>query len=273
MSDEAALRLLDLVRQKLTAADARIEIGGTPPDASKTVWVSLNPHRRVVAVFEDTPPEGASETLAALVDAFVFSADAPASDGPVALARRTLPAEIDSELYGLAVRAQAVCAVLVDASSPVIWGRSHEDLTDEMTVMLDVAAAIGDSDPAALLADEGQWPEVLRYHAGQDPESTRRLLMAALGIHATREAVAKEPTAVGSVHRIVRRGSYAFMVRSLGGVYLLILAFEGGFSEPKAEGVVRRGSSQIEHLIVKLPPTDPPPKPGRVLSLRRPNGD
>lgn len=298
MGDEAALRLLDLVRHKLAAADARIEIGGNLPDTERAVWVPLNPHRRVVAVFESAPPEDATTKLAALVEAFVFSADASASDGPVALAPRTFPVEIDAELDGLAVRAQAVCAVLIDASSPVVWGRSHADLTDDVGLMLDIAEAVRavmptstatepvvspslassgpddarwlPMDPAALLADESRWPDVLREHV-TSKEQARRLLMAALGIHAAREAVADEPTTLGSVHRILRRGGYAFMVRSLGGVYLLILAFEGGFSEPSAEGVVRRGSSQIEKLIVKLPPTDPPPKPGRVLSLRRPN--
>jgi hypothetical protein len=271
MGDELALRLLDVVRHRLGALDARIEIGGEAPSSASAVWVALNPHRRIVAVFEGPPPEEAGTKLAAIVDAFAASADAPASDGPAALSRRTLPAEIDAELNGLAVRANAVCAVLIDVSSPVVWGRSHGELAGEIGPMLDIANAVDEADPAAILADASQWPDALREHAGDDRDLARRVLTAALAVRSARDSVVKVPTAVGSVHRIDRRGNYAFMTRSLAGVYLLILAFEGGFSEPQAEGVIRRSSTLLENLIVKLPPTDPPPRPGRVLSLRRPS--
>lgn len=273
MGDEAALRLLDLVRQKLDAVDARIEIGGSPPNGRQTVSIALNPHRRVVAVFGGDPPADAASRLAALVDAFAASADAPQSDGLAALSRRTLPTEIDAELNGLSVRAKAVFAVLIDASSPVVWGRSHPDLPEEIDAMLAVADAVGDGDPAELSNEPARWPTVLREHAGKDHESGRRLLMAALGVGAARDVAEEEPTAVGSMHKTVRVGSYTFMIRSLGGVYLLIIGFEGGFSEPQAEGVLQRGHSEIERLIVKLPPTDPPPRPGRVVSLRKNDGD
>lgn len=273
MGDEAALRLLDLVRQKLDAVDARIEIGGSPPDGECAVSIALNPHRRVVAVFEGDPPEDAASRLAALVDAFTASADAPQSDGLAALSRRTLPAEIDSELNGLSVRAKAVFAVLIDASSPVIWGRSHAELPDAIDAMREMTDALGDGDAAALLSEPARWPRPLREHAGKDEESARRFVMAALGVRAAREAAEDEPTAVGSMHKTIRVGGYTFMVRSLGGVYLLIIGFEGGFSEPGAEGVLQRGHTEIERLIVKLPPTDPPPRPGRVVAMRKPDGD
>lgn len=266
------MRLLDLVRQRLAAKDARIEIGGDPPADSDCVWVALNPHRRLVAVFEDKPPADAGTKLTALADAFRTSADEPASDGPAALSRRTRPSELDAELNGLALRANALCALLIDASSPMVWGRSHAELATETTTLLDIAGAVNIDDPGALIADPATWPPALREHAvgaGKDPQIARRLLAGALGVEAARLLVQEEPTAVGSIHDIERRGSFTFMIRSLAGVYLLILGFEGGFSEPQAEGVIQRSSSELEKLIVKLPPTDPPPKPGRVLSLRR----
>ncbi len=269
MSDASALRFLELVRQRLAAADARIEIGGSPPVGDDSVWVALNADRRVVAVFEGAPPEDAANTLIALVDAFSATAEAPPSDGPAALARRTLPTEIDAELNGLCVRARAVAAVLVDASSPVVWGRSHAEIPDEIDAMLELAESVGDADPGELVADSSRWPALLREGAAGSEASARRLLVAAVGIRLARAAAAAEPRSVGSFHRTDRYGSFTFMTRSVAGVYFVILGFEGGFSEPGAEGVLQRGHSALEHLIVKLPPTDPPPE-GRVLALRRP---
>jgi hypothetical protein len=272
MSDEPALRLLDLVRHRLAAADARIEIGGEPPRDPHAVWVPLGAHRRVVAVFGNPPEEDAGKRLATLVDAFAASADSPKSDGPAALGRRTLPSEIDAELEGLCVRADAACALLIDGSSPVIWGRSHAELGDEIEPLLAVARAAHGDDAFELLSRRDAWPAELANAIPEDnPASLRRVLVAALALDEARAFLEREPKALGSVHRTALRGTCAFMMRSLAGVYVLILAFDGAFSEPQAEGVFQRAQSQIEKLIVSLPPTDPPPRPGRVLAMRKPH--
>jgi hypothetical protein len=236
------------------------------------VWVPLGAHRRVVAIFAAEPEEEAGKRLAALVDAFSASADSPKSDGPAALARRTLPSEIDAELEGLCVRGDAACALVIDGSSPVIWGRSHAELGEEIAPLLRIAAALADSErPLEIATERAAWPaELAGVIADDNPIAARRVLVAALATEDARAFLEREPKSLGSVHRTAHRGGCAFVMRSLAGVYVLLLGFDGAFSEPQAEGLIRRAQGQLEKLIVKLPPTDPPPRPGRVLSLRKP---
>ena len=59
-------------------------------------------------------------------------------------------------------------------------------------------------------------------------------------------------------------------IRSLAGIYLLVLVFEDTFSELRVEGVVKRARGHLEELLAALPPEDPPPKGGRLLPMREP---
>ena len=43
------MRLLELVVRELDAADARLEIGGLPPTDERTLWVDVDPPRRLAA--------------------------------------------------------------------------------------------------------------------------------------------------------------------------------------------------------------------------------
>src|SRR5262245_55377694 len=55
--DQAWLKLLDLVCHKLGGEDARVEIGGKPPDDPRLLWAELDDGRRLVVVYPEPPAE------------------------------------------------------------------------------------------------------------------------------------------------------------------------------------------------------------------------
>jgi hypothetical protein len=57
--------------------------------------------------------------------------------------------------------------------------------------------------------------------------------------------------------RTVSEPGLAYVARSFGGIYLLVLVYEGPFSELKAERATNRSIARIERLVLGLPPRDP----------------
>jgi hypothetical protein len=60
------------------------------------------------------------------------------------------------------------------------------------------------------------------------------------------------------------------LARPFGGIYRLVLAFDGPFPTLRAEGALRRALPAIERLVADLPPLDDGPKGkgGRIFTLR-----
>ena len=124
-------RLLGLVKQELGANDARIELGGEPPNDDRLVVASLGePSVRVVVVFSEPVVDRAKaeSRLSALVSGFGDTV----GQSVTGLAGLPLPqdsarARLDAELTHLATRSGAVRAVVFALSSPVIWGASLLD--------------------------------------------------------------------------------------------------------------------------------------------------
>lgn len=285
MSDSPVLRLLEVVCQKLGAVDARLEIGGRAPEADTVVWVTIEEHRRLVAVFEAPPadPEEMRERLSGLVDAFHEMAATPATRS----VRPSFPpgaaqAALDGELAALSVAAGARCALIIDGSSPEVWGRSHETTptsVDELLAVgaatIDWSAAIGAAN-ATEAASAVQPPEVaarVRRYLGEIPEDEwdpAPLLLAARATSAVRAWAEEDPNSLTTLHRVEGHGTgFPWTAHALGGFYVLLMTFDERFSEPHAERAVRAVRSRLERLIGSLPPVDPPPKRGRVVRLHR----
>jgi hypothetical protein len=299
MGDTPLFRLLELVKRRLGARDARVEIGGEPPTDPTVLWASGGPGRRLVALFEELPPDvdEKRKQIEALAEVFrdvVAAPEAPPASVPPA---RLLDAALDGALTELANDTGAECALLIDGASPVVWGRSHEEIANDVETMLrantllEEAGWRGEMDNksarAALLQrlhaeDEPAAVLLERLTSGrEDPEAFDRWAFGCWAVALTRARMAsarrtnrrRAPQhATTRVKHILRDGRRVVLVRGLGGVYLIVLAFRSGFSQPRVEGMVRRTRPKLEQLLAALPPRDPTPfeRGGKVLALRRP---
>lgn len=232
MLDPNLDRFLTMLCQKLGAADARVEVGGRQPDAAHLVWHSVA-GTRIVAVFDDAQaaPPDAQERLAALCAGFgdtisrthqyVISRAAKAFDARALL---------EDELTGLAVRAGAQRATVIDLNSPVIWGTSS--LPEE----------------PAQNADEvlEEWVDELRERHESELRQSH-----------------------GHVIRLTVRQSHECLAKLFNGIYVVSLYFERPLSEPVAVGALLHAMNTIERLVLALPPVDPPPPGGQVIRLAR----
>jgi hypothetical protein len=301
MSDSPLFRLLELTKRRLGARDARVEIGGEPPSDPTLLWASGGPGRRLVAVF-DAPPEDAGEKrkiLDALAEVFRDVVSAPEVQPASVPPARLLDAALDGALADLAQATSAVCALVVDGASPVVWGRSNEEIANDVDTMLRASGLLDEAGWRGELDGKNAREALLaRLHADDEPaamllerltagregsEAFDRWAFGCWAVALTRSRMAaarrgrsrRAPQhATTRVKLILREGRRVVLVRGLGGVYLLVLAFRSGFSQPRVEGMVRKARPKLEELLAALPPRDPSPfeKGGKVLALRRPRG-
>jgi hypothetical protein len=247
---EDLLEFLALVQQELGADDARAELGGHDPDDERLLWCALPGGFRVVAVFDSAPAVRADKQarLEALVDTFAGISETLEKSTPRAHqtpARRAL----NEALEGLASRAGASCAVVMDDASPVLWGCSTIALRSE-----DVPAAV----------------RAAKQPAGTEEEPWRVARCTARSIARVREVVATPTT---DERIVIQEDDLGCLARGFGGIYLLLLTYEGRFSELHAEGALVRSLPGIERLVESLPPVEPPGGGGRVIRLPlRPRG-
>lgn len=282
-------RLLEVVRKELGADDARLELGGKDPGEG-AVWCALPTGFRLVALLPEAEAPRPEEELTRLREKLVFLArsfDAtfdrvsPPAPRPTGNPQHAL----DDALDVLAGQTSAIAALVVDNDSPIFWGsslspRGEEDLAaaERAAEALAVANAAG-LDLAAILAGETDGPvpselersvAQLRADAGDErgeAEWHRRLTVFA-ATTALREACRGEG-ALGTRHA-VHDDDLAYLARSFGGIYWLLLAFEvSQFSELHAEAAMIHALPWIERLVLSLPPIDPDGGGGRVLKLRR----
>jgi hypothetical protein len=257
-------RFLQVVCREVEAVDARLELGGRPPTSSALVAHEIRDGCRLVAVFEEAPPDldAVRTKLAGLASSF-----AATIDGSIPLMSRRpddrsesgesadvgARAILDEALAVLARQADAIAAVVIDDCSPVVWGSSeaHPRIDDVQTARRIVSAIARGEDlqPADLDALRG---------AQLDP----RRMAVLRAITATRDVTSPRLTEADD--------EFGVLARPFGGIYRLVLAFEGSFPTLRAEGALRRALPAIERLVTDLPPLDPGPRgqSGRVLSLR-----
>ncbi len=296
MTDGSLLRLIGMVQRELAAADVRVEIGGAEPSDSRLVWVALSSTRRIVVLFDSPPPDPAQarSRLQTLVEAFsgtASPADAEGSRPPGALTQALL----NEQLGMLAERIEAARIVVIDDASPVIWGSSDPFQRSsggvEEALRIDrIAASAAESgvDFAELLAsglDEAS--QVLREHeldrgitgsilreidvlradgVARDADAWRAVVLTARAI-----ARIRYRPVLQAVHprarRIVQEEGFGLLAKPFASSYWLVAVFDRIFSELRVEGTVVRVLPRIERLVLALPPVDPPPIKGRVVSL------
>ncbi len=306
--DHALLRLLEATRDQVGAREARLELGGSPPSAPEVLYVTVPPGLwRIVVTYDAEPADRAArlERLGAMAEAFQgFIERRHAEEGglrePVRSHVGISPqAQLDEALLALAETTGALSAVIVDSSSPVLWGRSHDAL-DVVGRMRGAGAfeRLGQRldahhDPESLRrlcagtpseCVAAVWPglveadsdeELLRHALDELPEELERLLLTARAI-----AWARAELTI-CVHEsrlpLVRQADMsvpARYARGVSDVYALTLAFSGAMVELAADGAVRRATPHLERLLETIPPFEPPPveRGARITTLRRPRG-
>jgi hypothetical protein len=276
-------RFLALVQRELTARDARLEYGGAPPERDDHAWVALRDGWRLVARFDapiaaDDPRQARlralAETFSTTVTEHAPELSAAASTDPHVLLTEVLAA--------LAGRTAAARALVIDDTSPVVWGssvapRGFADVDEALALAAcDARARLRGVDLAQTLVhgidvertlaeagfSDGDRARVARIAArlrGDESFETpevglqRRVLLAARAIGVARAA---RPDAVDQVEHGEHGG---FLIRGFDRIYRLVLVFAGPFSPLQAEGTVRRAMPVIERMVSGLPPIDPGP--------------
>ncbi len=287
------LRLLNLAKRELDAADARAELGGKDPDDERLIWARMGPAWRVVLTYDAPPQRRAAkeERLRALLAP--FSSEERVSEPPSAPTERHR-LELDEELDRLAERTGARAALVFDERSPVVWGTSAPRAEGWDVEMMEYAERITEGareaglDPAKWLAGGDPSPSELR-DAGVDETHGRRwshrfhrlraiapdwtdtdwhgaLQVATAVTHARKECRGgRAPERVAAADE-----TWGLFGKGFAQIYLLALVFDGAYSELHAEGPLVRALPHIETLVLALPPVEPPPKVAKVISIRRP---
>jgi hypothetical protein len=281
-------QFLELLQKELGADDTRAELGGKDPSDPRFVWSNLQNGWRLVAFFDQPPADRKTkqERLEQLALGFshtlseVGIAPSSALDSPVK--------RLDAALEALRSRSGGVGVVLVDVQSPVLWGSSepqrHADdvvglsqigealrATLESGVDLDAICALSADDLPSRLRDLGVDParaDVLgRALIQRDETALRHQLLTCLAVARARGEAGATPPMRWAHHE----AQFGYFVRGLANIYLLVVVFEGAFSELYVESAVVHALPGIEQLLLALPPLDPGPvaQGGRVIRLRR----
>jgi hypothetical protein len=147
---------------------------------------------------------------------------------------------------------------------PVFAGESmtaffrHLDESSDTRTYEEAIAAIGAEtraarEPRALRAKQA-WARAVR---------TRRAVAEVRAL----PDMAKLPRG-GHLREMVSGPDFGYLARSFGGIYVLVLVFEGAFEELLAKRAVAQVLPTIEGLVAALPPLEPQPG-GGVAALRR----
>ena len=285
------LRFLDLVRRELGSRDAHFELGGEGPTEADRLAAPVPGGWRVVAVFDELPPESRESRtakLAGLIDAFSGVGRELQLRSP-RLRSPSATQELDDALALLADKAEALRAVVIDEDSPVLWGSSEipsgsEDVETAMWIgeLADSAAAAG-IPTEELVELVGLTYEQLRERLAElEPRKLRERLIRKLPVVA--ELGAHRDAAGWAAHFVTCRAIAAvrrapenheaieddlgWLARDFGGIYHVILVYAGRFSEIGAARMMLKALPAIEKLVLSLPPIDPTPKGARVLQFK-----
>ena len=291
VSESRWLRLVDIVRRELSAFDARVEIGGQTPDDPRLVHCHFSESARIVAVFEEPPADHAAltERLRAIVDSFpgITASIVQLASTPLPPASSSM---LEDELLTLCTKAGALTALVLDASSPMIWASSElvpEGLDDVQAALrlatVEAQARLAGFELFELLAadepsavDPGrEVPDaVLRAVHGLQSGSPglpkdiwRRFVLAARAIAASRH-VRFDGTAGDAAIDMGQEAGFGWLIRPFASIYRVVLVFDHKFTELAARGALVRALPWIERLVLSLPPTDPGTAAGQVVRLR-----
>ncbi len=293
VNQDAIERALGLICKKVGCRDARLEIGGQPPDGPDSV-VAITPSGfRLVAVFDAPPEDRASVALRLrqLASSF-FETSVPTpvarEDAEYHLAQRRL----DDELCALSGRIGASGSTVIDLQSPVIWGCSEgrhpdedvdvllsvaelEQLARERGIDLAVVSGLREDDRASALSifegeDRSRLERLVSRMAARPLRARQTQLIHARALYQVRKALRAQNRDESSFRKLYHSETLGYFARSFAGIYILVAYFPGAFSELRVEGAALHALPLIERHVLGLPPVDPSPPGGRVVKLPLP---
>jgi hypothetical protein len=245
-------RLIALVRRELNADEVRvIEPDEEPPEGA--LVAQLGNGKRVMATFAANVDdrEAKHRRLEILAESF-------AESFRVTSASRPPPAQsLHAELEGLAKRAEATDALVIDAQSPVVWGAAEDEeaaphlLARDNVISLDAHRASGERFSN-------------QTNASRDPPASTRAVDA---VRALPEIATLHRG--GHLHQSFVEEGFAWLANSFAGIYVVVLVFDGAFEELRAERALAISLPVIERLVTALPPLDPTPVAGAAAIRRR----
>ena len=278
MNEEALSRFLELCAREMDARDVRAEPRGTVRPSTNVLVVPLGERSEVVVTFDEAPADidARQRRLEMLATAFSAAIEGAGPERPKRVKRRSLRRELEA----VAIRADAIDAVVIDAHSPIVWGAVAGPVASPVTNVIplneesrarieriqeshrDLIAVIDDADEDDA-SDE-------RTSATPAPGTPSPLTTRAV-------ADVRALPATAQLHRgghlayNKREEHYGVVARSFAAIYVLILVFDKAFDMLRAERALREGLPLIERLVLALPPFDPEPAPrAGVIALRRP---
>jgi hypothetical protein len=246
-------RLIALVRRELAAEDVRVVEVDEPIPEGALASILANGKRVIVILEDDTDREAKARRLEMLVESFGETFRSSNASRPP-------PAQsLHAELQGLAQRAGAIDAVVIDAQSPVVWGAAEDEdatphlLARDNVISLDAHRHSGE-----------------RFSAQSQPQTPRDPPVSTRAVDAVR-SLTGIPTLHrgGHLHEKHVEEGFGYLARSFAGIYVIVLVFEGPFDELRAERALTISLPIIERLVTALPPLDPTPVAGAAAIRRR----
>jgi hypothetical protein len=278
VNEEALSRFLELCAREMDASDVRAEPRGTVQASAKVIVVPLGERSEVVVTFDEAPADidARQRRLEMLATAFSAAIEGAGPERPKRVKRRSLRRELEA----LAIRADAIDAVVIDAHSPIVWGAVAGPVASPVTNVIplneesrarieriqeshrDLIAVIDDTDD-----DEDDADRTSATPAPGTPSPlTTRAVADIRGLPATAQLHRGGHLAYNK-----REENYGVVARSFAAIYVLILVFDKAFDMLRAERALREDLPIIERLVLALPPFDPEPSPrAGVIALRRP---
>lgn len=276
------VKTLRFIQHTVGACHATVELGDRWPSgvAEPTAGVhrlvqDLGPGVRLILFFEGEVPGHAKEKLGLLVDSLddvARGARRAASVFPMPRAQR----ELSLRLLELAESSGAVRAVVLDGTSPVLFGDSHDDqarldVEDALHAVRlsrrvsevpgDVARAL-QSGEAGALAETVENPLAGRLTAR---EWHQLALMAEAPADVALASQLQLHHAIAALREDDREqdrcaamdGPVPFLARRFASIYWVLLVFHEPFNELVADGHLVKALDAIERLVISLPPLDP----------------
>lgn len=299
MSEETLDRLTAIVQRDLGADSLRVGAADELP-SDREIECELPDGRRIIAVFTEPPADRDARRRRLEMIVASFPGLAKGLPAPKAQTR-----SLGDELAAVSERAGALHAVVIDATSPVVWGADHASAPREE---VDVETAkLFVLEPAAreLLGIQGFDPEQTAVNTvgpdraedstppadedAAEPDDAMAAFPPGSAVQGANGGdlwweymlVKKAITAVRALpaipslkkgehlHEAVREEAFGYYARSFATIYVLILVFDGPFEELRVERAVTHALPAIERLVLALPPLDPPPKLAGVVAIRR----
>lgn len=287
-------RFLDLLRRELLGCDVGLVDTEKEARDQECPIERLLPNGQWLVV---TPgPEAPSldaltRRLEVLLECFEHTIESSIPD-IASSSRPAVPISLQRELQALALRVQAVDALVIDVQSPVIWcsavaGPTPDRPDDfERSPVLKRALTLLNRSKAELIMlfenDEDSQPSVTDeapVHEVPPPEpipaddqETELPAGSRRAIEVARCRTELRPLYKGGRPRhVLREDDLVIMARVFADIYVLLMVFENDVDEVLVERAMTRALPKIEQLVLALPPLEPTPQqPGRIVRLRRP---